>query len=85
MPKGRPKKLRKSFYETTNGHSCVRFLFKEMEKKQIHELDFARHVGIERNTVRNWRVQTMPRVDTLDAALNALGYKLAVVPIEGGK
>jgi len=63
----------------------VRFLFKEMEKKQIHELDFARRVGIERNTIRNWRIQTMPRVDTLDAALNALGYRLAVVPIEGGK
>jgi len=85
MPRQYRKKLRKSFYETTNGHSCVRFLFKEMEKKQIHELDFARRVGIERNTIRNWRIQTMPRVDTLDAALNALGYRLAVVPIEGGK
>jgi hypothetical protein len=79
------KKARKSSYETTNGNPCVQFLFKEMEKMQIHEADFAKHTGIDRNTVRNWRLKCMPKVDNLEAGLNALGYKLAVVPIESGK
>lgn len=38
--------------------------------------------GVCRQSIAMWRTETMPRVDMLDACLNVLGYRLAVVPIE---
>lgn len=65
-----------------NGNYCVQFLFDEIYRTQSNEGRVAKQVGIERNTIRNWRLRTMPRVDTLEAALNHLGYRLTVEAME---
>lgn len=38
--------------------------------------------GLSRNTISNWRRRSMPSVSHLDAVLNALGYRLAILPCD---
>ena len=66
----------------TNGHHCVQFLFDEIYSTDTNEGRVAKAVGVDRNTIRNWRIRTMPRVDTLEAALNDIGYTLSIEALE---
>lgn len=62
-----------------NGNPVVRFLFEEMHKQQICQMDLSERVGLHRDTLRNWRTRYTPRVNDLEAALNVLGYTLKAV------
>lgn len=61
------------------GHPVVKFLFEEMVEQRMTEADLAERVGINRDTLRNWRTRYNPKVTDLDAALKPLGYKLKAV------
>jgi hypothetical protein len=61
-------------------HPCVRGMFVEMNEQRAKRPYMARRVGIGVQSFTNWRRWHMPRVDDLDAALNALDLELAIVP-----
>lgn len=49
--------------------------------------DVASEAGLHENTIYEWRRSRLcdASVSNLEAALNVLGYRLAIVPLEGGK
>lgn len=59
--------LVRGFYAAVNAERC-----------RLHEI--AGRTNIHVCTLRQWRTRYMPRVDLLDAALNALDLELAIVP-----
>ena len=64
--------------EVRNGNRCVKFLFKEMFEQRMTQADLAERTGIAYDTLKHWRLYTMPRVSDLDAALSTLGFELTV-------
>ena len=62
-----------------NGNPVVQFLFKEMQKQRICQMDLSERVGLHRDTLRNWRTRYTPRITDMEAALNVLGYTLKPV------
>ena len=65
-----------------NPEKVVQFLFKEMAKQDITQLELSQNVGMSKDTLKDWRIRTMPRVNDLNAALNMLGYELHPVKIK---
>lgn len=61
-------------------HPVIRGLYVEMNEQQAMLRDVTRRCGFGCDLLTKWRKRTMPRVDTYDAALNALGLELAIVP-----
>lgn len=62
-------------------HPLVRGLFAEMARQRATYERVAAPVGVCRSTLVSWRRRRMPYLDLLDAALNVLGFELAIVPI----
>lgn len=65
--------------ECRNGHPAVQFLFNQMFEQRMTQADLAEKTGFAYDTLKHWRLYTMPRVNDLDAALNAMGYELKAV------
>jgi hypothetical protein len=63
-----------------NVHPCVRRLFELLSGHDEPNLIACERAGVPTDTVRSWRTRNMPRVDSLDAALNSIGYELVVMP-----
>lgn len=61
-------------------HPLVRRLFEEMNRQQIGVLDMSVRSGVNKNTFKDWRVRTVPRVPDLDACFGVLGMELKVKP-----
>lgn len=61
-----------------NGNPIIRFLFEEMHRQQMCQMDLSERVGLHRDTLRNWRTRYTPRITDVEAALNCLGYTLKV-------
>lgn len=53
-----------------------------MNRNQIGVLDMSERTGINKNTLKDWRTRTVPRVSDLEACFNVLGYKLKPVSQE---
>lgn len=68
--------------ECRNGHPAVQFLFAQMFKQRMTQADLADRTGFAYDTLKHWRLYTMPRVNDLDAALNAMGYRITVVKVK---
>lgn len=60
----------------------VREFFRHMKDRRIRCKDLAELSGINGCTLANWRKRKMPNVSNLEAALNAMGLRLAIVPME---
>lgn len=60
-------------------HPLVRRLWQEIIRQQVPIWLVADKAGIHRQTMRSWRYHRPPKIADLEAALNVLGYKLAVV------
>ncbi|ETR79167.1 hypothetical protein X566_15460 [Afipia sp. P52-10] len=61
-------------------HPCVRGMFVAMNDQRASRHAMASRVGMNVASFTAWRRKHMPRVDDLDAALNALDLELAIVP-----
>ena len=76
--------MRKFRYRPTiiNGNPVVRFLFEEMHRQRCCQMDLSEKVGLHRDTLRKWRTKYTPRINDMEAALNALGYTLKVARLK---
>lgn len=61
-----------------NAHRVVKRLFVEMNAQQISQEEMARRSGVSRNTFKDWKNRSIPRLDMIEACLNVLGFELAV-------
>ena len=63
-------------------HPLVRILFDEMQKQRLGVVDMAKKSGVNKNTLKDWRIRTTPRIADLEACFNVLGLKLIPVSCE---
>lgn len=66
---------------TVHTHPIVAGLFVEMRAQRATVKRVAEPAGVSPDTVLNWRRRHMPYLDLIDAALNVLGFEVAIVPI----
>ncbi len=62
-----------------HAHPMVRRFYAEILKQDLTLNRVCARAGINRYTVENWRNRSAPRIDTLEAALNAVGCQLIIV------
>ena len=60
----------------------VREFFRIAQQENAQLLDVAEKSGLSRKTIDGWRRHSEPKAAHLEACLNVLGYRLAVVPLE---
>jgi len=65
-----------------HAHPLVRRLFDEANRQQTTITEITARAGLRRGTVAQWGRRNNPRVDQLEAALNVLGLRLAVIEDE---
>lgn len=70
------------YKDLPHSHRLVRRMFDLMRETETTQTDIAEEAGVSINWFSHIRVRSMPRVDTLDAVLNVMGYRLDVVRIE---
>lgn len=64
-------------------HPAVRFLNEEARRQGLARNLLAERAGVAENAPSTWCLGIHePRVSMLDTCLNALGFRLAVVPLE---
>lgn len=66
------------------GHPLVREFRSLMDEQRVGVTDVAERAGIGTATIVKWSCAHSPTVVALEAALNVLGYRLAIVPADGG-
>ena len=59
-------------------HPLVKALFVEMGEQQCTIMDMAERSGVNKNTLKDWRNRSNPRIIDLEACLNVLGKTLTV-------
>lgn len=73
--------MRERYVSVTVPDKCnplVRRLFTEMHKQKIGVLDMADRSGVNKNTLKDWRTRTTPRIADIEACFNVLGLTLTV-------
>jgi hypothetical protein len=60
----------------TGVHPLVRLIFTEMNEQRIGTRDLAERSGVSAFTVEQWKFRRSPKLDCLEATLNALGIEL---------
>lgn len=65
-------------YRVENNQPVVKFLFDEMFKQKMTQADLCDRSGFCEDTLKHWRLYTMPRVSDINDALSVLGYELSV-------
>ena len=63
------------------GHPIVRFLFDEVNRQRMPLVALHDRAGLGRDTMRAWK-RSSPRIDNVEASLNAPGYRLAVEKVD---
>ena len=63
----------------TNASPLVTELFRLMNEEQIGVLDMSERTGINKNTFKDWRTRTVPKITDLEACFSVFGLKLKVV------
>lgn len=66
----------------TNCHPLVREMFELMELRAVTHRDLMRRAGLGSRTLDYWKKVSSPRVTNLEAALNTIGFRLAILPME---
>ena len=61
-------------------HPLVREMFAIMHRKRIGQNDLCRRAGLSKAVAWTWKSAYSPRIMNLEAALNVIGYRLAIVP-----
>lgn len=78
---GIAKRPPRGFTIPNNTHPCVRGFFTEANEQRATRRQISQRVSLGTATLTSWRTKCMPTLDNFDAALNALGFELAIVPI----
>ena len=65
-------------YHVENNQRVVKFLFEEMYRQRMTQADMCDRGGFAQDTMKHWRLYTMPRVSDLNDALSILGYELTI-------
>ncbi len=69
-------------------HPIVRFLFAEMRRQGVTYYALAERSGLSRETITAWRTRNRPDLESIEAALGALGYDVGplfrVAPLDLG-
>lgn len=63
-----------------HAHLLVRRLDELRAEQGIGAQELAVRAGVGRTTITHWHTRTNPHLPLFEAALNALGYRLAIVP-----
>lgn len=63
-----------------NAHPIVRGCFSEMIARGVSHAEMQAEAGIGIGTVTRWSTRNTPQLQTIEAALNVLGFELAIVP-----
>lgn len=71
--------------KTSGHHATVARLDELLGEKGVPAYKAATKAGLSINVISAWRNGKEPSVGNLDAVLNVLGYKLAVVPLEAAE
>lgn len=66
--------------DDSRAHPLVRLLYEIIREQQAAVTDVAERAGLSHVTLVKWRTSYAPTVVALEAALNVLGYRLAIVP-----
>lgn len=82
MPNPHGTRWRGKLKTAAHTHPAVRALFDLANEQQTCMTEIARRAGVQVGTMGDWRRRRMPRVDTLDACLNTIGYQIVVRPIK---
>ena len=61
-------------------HPLAKVVFSEMRRQNVPLLDLEWTSGVLASTVKAWRVQSRPGLDTIEAVLGALGWSVLPVP-----
>lgn len=64
-----------------HAHPLARRFFELLDQQNVALTDIATRAGLGVATLVKWKYRHAPTVVALEAALNALGYRLAIVPI----
>ncbi len=56
----------------------VRQLFEEMNRQQCGVVEMSERSGVNKNTLKDWRTRTVPRIADLEACFNVLGFDIVV-------
>jgi hypothetical protein len=62
-----------------HAHPIVRRLYSEANEQMTTLTEIAERAGVRRCSLGQWGHRNQPRIDELEAALNVLGLRLAVV------
>lgn len=62
-----------------HAHPLIRQLVRRANQEMTTLSEIADRAGMPRATISDWRYSRMPRLDNFEAALNAMGLKLAIV------
>ena len=63
-------------------HPLARYFFELLDEQGIALTDIAERAGLGVATLVKWKYRHTPTVVALEAALNALGYRLAIVRLK---
>lgn len=69
---------RRSLSVPKHAHPLIHRLFTEMNAQHCGLLDMSERSGINKNTLKDWRIRSQPRISDLDACLNVLGLELYI-------
>lgn len=62
-------------------HWTVEYLLNAAGKRSVRDIE--RQSGLSANTINRWkREDREPHIDALDKALNAIGYRISICPLE---
>ena len=65
-----------------DAHWVVKRLFRIIEKEQISISLLGRKSGVQREAIASWRYAGNPKLMSIEACLNALGYEFRIVSIK---
>lgn len=63
-------------------HPAVRFMYQQLNEQKLTLSDLQNISGVGRTTFTNWRKVQSPKLTDMEAVLNSLGFKLAIIPME---
>lgn len=65
-----------------HAHPVVRDLVRAMNMRGVSFDALASITGVNERTISGWRKNHVPRLDNIEAALNGVGLRLAILPLE---